>query len=107
MSFAGNVPVDVPQRVTNVWLAYAFAPGWVARLGVNDVGPVFSDFANTFRRPSYTLLNATLDWQVTPTSRLSLRGYNLTDQIYAVSGNSNSWLLGRPRSVELAYHVTF
>ncbi|KMO43393.1 TonB-dependent receptor [Methylobacterium tarhaniae] len=107
VSFAGNVPVDVPQRVTNVWLAYAFAPGWVARLGVNDVGPVFSDFANTFRRPSYTLLNATLDWQVTPTSRLSLRGYNLTDRLYAVEGNSNSWLLGRPRSVELAYHVTF
>ncbi|OAS27755.1 TonB-dependent receptor [Methylobacterium platani] len=107
VSFAGNVPIDVPQRVTNVWLAYAFAPGWVARLGVNDVGPVFSDFANTFRRPAYTLLNATLDWQVTPTSRLSLRGYNLTDQLYAVSGNTNSWLLGRPRSVELAYHVTF
>ncbi|TGE02536.1 TonB-dependent receptor [Methylobacterium nonmethylotrophicum] len=107
VSFAGRVPVDVPQRVTNVWLSFAFAPGWVARLGVNDVGPVFSDFANAVRRPGYTLLNATLDWQVTPTSRLSLRGTNLTDQLYAVSGNSNSWLLGRPRSVELAYHVTF
>ena len=107
VSFAGKVPVDVPQRVTNVWLSYAFAPGWVARLGVNDVGPVFSDFANTVKRPAYTLVNATLDWQVTPTSRLSLRGYNLTDQIYAVSGNTNSWLLGRPRSVELAYHVVF
>ncbi|UHC15694.1 TonB-dependent siderophore receptor [Methylobacterium currus] len=107
LSFTGKVPVDVPQRVTNVWLSYAFAPGWVARLGVNDVGPVFSDFANTVKRPAYTLLNATLDWQVTPTSRLSLRGYNLTDQLYAVSGNGNSWLLGRPRSVELAYHVTF
>lgn len=107
VSFSGRVPVDVPQRVTNVWLSYAFAPGWVARLGVNDVGPVFSDFANTVKRPAYTLVNATLDWQVTPTSRLSLRGYNLTDQLYAISGNSNSWLLGRPRSVELAYHVTF
>jgi iron complex outermembrane recepter protein len=107
VSFSGKVPVDVPQRVTNVWLSYAFAPGWVARLGVNDVGPVFSDFANTVKRPAYTLVNASLDWQVTPTSRLSLRGYNLTDQLYAVSGNSNSWLLGRPRSVELAYHVTF
>ncbi|GJD50178.1 Metal-pseudopaline receptor CntO [Methylobacterium crusticola] len=107
VSFRGNVPVDVPQRVTNVWLSYAFAPGWVARVGVNDVGPIFSDFANTVRRPGYTLLNASLDWQVTPTSRLSLRGYNLTDALYAVSGNTNSWLLGRPRSVEVAYHVTF
>ncbi|QRE77275.1 TonB-dependent receptor [Methylobacterium aquaticum] len=107
VSFAGKVPVDVPQRVTNVWLSYAFASGWMARLGINDVGPVFSDFANTVKRPGYTLLNASLDWQVTPTSRLSLRGYNLTDQIYAVRGNVNSWLLGRPRSVELAYHVTF
>ncbi|ACL56406.1 TonB-dependent receptor [Methylobacterium nodulans] len=107
VSYAGNVPKDVPQRVTNVWIAYAFAPGWVARLGLNNVGPVFSDFANTARRPGYTLVNASLDWQVTPDSRLSLRGYNLTDRIYAVSGNTNSWLLGPPRSVELAYQVTF
>ncbi|MFE1597844.1 TonB-dependent receptor [Methylobacterium sp. ID0610] len=107
VSYAGNVPVDVPERVTNVWVAYAFAPGWVARLGINNVGPVFSDFANSVRRPGYTLVNASLDRQVTPDSRLSLRGYNLTDKIYAVSGNTNSWLLGQPRSIEIAYLVRF
>ncbi|ACA15385.1 TonB-dependent receptor plug [Methylobacterium sp. 4-46] len=106
-SFAGNVPVDVPERVANLWIAHAFAPGWTARLGLNAVGPVFGDFANAVRRPGYALLHAGLDWQVTPDSRLSLRATNLTDRIYAVSGNANSWLLGPPRAVELAYRVTF
>ena len=44
--------------------------------------------------------------------RLSLRIYNLLDKVYAISGNAvdgigTNWLLGRPRSVEVAYTVTW
>ncbi len=53
-----------------------------------------------------------LDHQVTAESRLSLRVYNLFDKVYAISGNAvngvgTNWLLGRPRSVEVAYTVTW
>ena len=112
VSYAGNQPIDVPERVANLWLNYAFAPAWEARVGVQAVGAVFSDFGNTARRPAYTLVNLGLDHQVTPASRLSLRLYNLFDKVYAISGNAvdgvgTNWLLGRPRSVEVAYSVTW
>ena len=112
VSYAGNQPIDVPERVANLWLNYAFAPAWEARVGVQTVGTVFSDFGNTARRPAYTLVNLGLDHQVTPASRLSLRLYNLFDKVYAISGNAvdgvgTNWLLGRPRSVEVAYSVAW
>ncbi|WP_264047359.1 TonB-dependent receptor [Methylobacterium flocculans] len=112
VSYAGRQPIDVPERVANLWLNYAFAPTWEARVGLQHVGETFSDFGNQARRPAYTLVNAGLDHQVTPASRLSLRAYNLFDTIYAISGNAvdgigTNWLLGRPRSFELAYSVRF
>ncbi|GJE55317.1 MULTISPECIES: TonB-dependent receptor [Methylobacterium] len=112
VSFAGRQPIDVPEQVSNLWLNWAFAPRWEARLGVQYVGETFNDFGNTAPRPAYALLNAGLDYQVTATSRLSLRGYNLTDEIFAISGNAvngvnTNWLLGRPRTFEVAYTVAW
>lgn len=112
VSYAGRQPIDVPERVGNLWLNWAFAPAWEARIGLQYVGETYSDFGNQARRPDYTLVNAGLDYQVTPASRLSLRAYNLFDEVYAISGNAvdgvaTNWLLGRPRSVEIAYSVTF
>ncbi|WP_246733528.1 TonB-dependent siderophore receptor, partial [Methylobacterium sp. BTF04] len=110
VSYAGRQPIDVPERVANVWLNWAFAPAWEARIGLQYVGETYSDFGNQARRPDYTLVNAGLDYQVTAASRLSLRVYNLFDEVYAISGNAvdgvgTNWLLGRPRSVEVAYNV--
>jgi iron complex outermembrane receptor protein len=112
VSYAGNQPVDVPERVANLWFAHAFARDWEARIGLQNVGTVYSDFGNTARRPAYNLVNLGLDNQLTPNSRLSLRVYNLFDKIYAISGNAvngvgTNWLLGRPRSIEVAYSIAF
>jgi iron complex outermembrane recepter protein len=74
---------------------------------VQFVGETFSDFANTVRRPSYEVVNGSVDYRVTDNSRFSLRIYNLLDAIYPVTGSANTWLLGRPRSVEVAYNVAF
>jgi len=57
-------------------------------------------------------VNLVLDHQVTAQSRLSLRVYNLFDKVYAISGNAvdgvgTNWLLGRPRSFEVAYTVSW
>ena len=90
------------------WLA----PRWEARVGFQYVGEVFSDFGNTARRPAYGLVNLGLNHQVTPASRLSFRVFNLFDKVYAISGNAvdgvgTNWLLGRPRSVEVAFTTAF
>jgi iron complex outermembrane receptor protein len=107
VSYRGNQPTNVPEQVANAWVSWAFLPRWEARVGVQHVGPTFADFANTSRRPDYTILNAGLDYRVTDKSRLSVRGHNLTDEIYPVTGSTTSWLLGQPRTVEVAYTVTF
>ncbi|RYZ25270.1 MAG: TonB-dependent receptor, partial [Propionibacteriaceae bacterium] len=57
VSYAGKQPIDVPERVANLWVNYAFAPRWEARVGFQYVGEVFSDFGNTARRPAYGLVN--------------------------------------------------
>ncbi|KAB1070548.1 TonB-dependent receptor [Methylobacterium planeticum] len=112
VSYAGRQPIDVPERVANLWLNYAFRPAWEARVGVQYVGETYSDFGNTARRPDYALVHLGLDHQVSPGSRLSLRVYNLLDRVYAVSGNAvdgagTNWILGRPRSFEVAFTTAF
>ena len=58
VNFAGNVPVNVPQNVSNIWLTWAFAPDWSVNGGVQIVGKTFADNANTLTRPAYTVVNA-------------------------------------------------
>ena len=107
VSYAGKQPTNVPETVGNAWLSWAFAPRWEARAGVQYVGTTYSDFANLYRRPAYTVVNGSLDYRVTDTARLSVRVYNLLDKTYAVTGGTSYWLLGRPRSIEVAYSQAF
>lgn len=107
VSYAGNTPRNVPEQVANLWLSWGFLPRWTARGGLQYVGSVFSDYANKYERPSYTVVNAMLDFQVTENSVLSLRGFNLFDEVYAQTGNTNMWRLGQPQTFELAYNIRF
>ncbi len=107
VNFAGNVPVNVPQQVSNIWLTWAFAPQWSAEGGVQIIGKTFADNANTLTRPAYTVVNGGVQWKPDAKTTLSLRVYNLFDTIYATSGNTTQWLLGMPRTAELALNVKF
>ncbi|XSG82164.1 MAG: TonB-dependent receptor [Methyloligella sp. ZOD6] len=107
VSYAGNTPRNVPEQVANLWVSWAFAPRWTARGGLQYVGSVYSDYANQYERPSFTVVNAMLDFQVTESSVLSLRGFNLFDEVYAQTGNSNTWRLGQPQTFELTYNIGF
>ncbi|GLH82846.1 TonB-dependent receptor [Bradyrhizobium sp. SSBR45R] len=107
VNYAGNVPVNVPQTVSNVWATWGFAPNWSANAGVQIVGRTFADNANTLVRPAYTVVNAGVQWKPDPNTTVSFRVYNLFDEIYATSGGTTQWLLGQPRTVQLAVNVTF
>ncbi|MET0969600.1 MAG: TonB-dependent siderophore receptor [Tardiphaga sp.] len=108
VNYAGNVPVNVPQNVSNVWATWAFAADWSANAGVQIVGKTFADSANTLEMPSYTLVNAGLQWKPDLNTTVSLRVYNLFDKIYATSSYSdNQWTLGMPRTAQLAVNVKF
>ena len=107
VSYAGNVPTGVPERTANVWANWAFLPGWEARAGLQYVGRTYANAANTSVRPAYTVVNAGLDYRPTDNTKLSLRAFNLFDEVYAMAGGTTSWVLGRPRSAELAFSMTF
>ncbi len=105
--FSGNRPSNAPRRVANIWGSWAFAEGWTARAGAHHVGEAFTSDANTTSRPSYTVLNAGLQWKPRDNMSLDLNVHNLTDRLYATSGGADQWLLAPPRSATLDFHVTF
>ena len=107
VNFAGNVPVNVPQNVSNIWLTWAFAPDWSVNGGVQIVGKTFADNANTLTRPAYTVVNGGVQWKPDAKTTLALRVYNLFDTIYATGGPTTQWLLGMPRTAELSLNVKF
>ncbi len=107
VNFAGNVPINVPQQVSNIWLTWAFAPQWSADAGVQIVGKEWSDNANTQARSAYTVVNAGLQFKPDANTTLSLRVYNLFDTVYATSGTTTQWLLGMPRTAMISLNEKF
>jgi iron complex outermembrane receptor protein len=108
VSYAGNVPLNVPQQVSNVWLTWDFASNWSVYGGVQIVGRTFSDNANTQLRPAYTVVNGGLRWKPDERTTVALRVYNLFDKVYATSAPyAGQWLLGMPRTAELSVNVRF
>ncbi|WP_084305636.1 TonB-dependent receptor [Bradyrhizobium sp. ARR65] len=108
VSYAGNVPINVPEQVSNVWLTWDFASNWSVYGGVQIVGRTFSDNANTQLRPAYTVVNGGLRWKPDERTTVAVRVYNLFDTIYATSAPyAGQWLLGMPRTAELSVNVKF
>ena len=106
--FSGKTPRGVPQRTANLWLTWQAASDWSVAGGVRHVGARYLNDANTDELPAYTVLDATVQWQVNDALRLSLRGKNLTDtDDYALSGSGNQWRLGDGRSAEVGLHYAF
>ncbi len=98
----GNVPNGIPERTANLWLTWQFAPDWRALAGARYVGKRYSNTANTIHVDAYTVVDASLHWQVTEQVGTALRVFNLTDEVYTTGSSSSQWRLAQPRSFELA-----
>ncbi|KRR11241.1 TonB-dependent receptor [Bradyrhizobium jicamae] len=107
VNYAGNVPVNVPQNVSNIWATWTFAPSWSAYAGVQIVGKTYADNANTMTRPAYNIVNAGVQWKPDINTTVSFRVYNLFDEVYTTSGGTTQWMLGMPRTAQLAVNVRF
>jgi len=107
VNFTGNVPINVPQQVSNVWATWEFASNWSVYGGFQIVGKSFADNANTLSIPAYAIVNGGLRWKPDPRTTVALRLYNLFDKVYATSGDTGQWLLGTPRTAELSINVKF
>jgi iron complex outermembrane receptor protein len=105
----GNLPPNVPERVGNLWVTHAFAPAWRAGGGLQYVGRRAANNANTVFAPSYTTVDAFVSWNVARNAILTLRGRNLTDEVYAIGpyNAGTQFILGAPRSIELEARMSF
>lgn len=107
VSRAGNSPSNVPDKVGNLWLTYDVAPRWQLGLDARYVASVYADAANTLSTPSYTLFGGFVGYELAADTQLTLRGRNLTDEIYARQAGSTMLYLGAPRTFEVALQTRF
>jgi iron complex outermembrane receptor protein len=106
--YTGNTPANIPEEAANLWLRWDATRQIQARAGLRYVGKTFSDDANTFRIPAYTVIDATLSYAVTSRIAVDVHVYNLFDKDYATTTyNDEQWILGRPRSVDVSVRARF
>ncbi|MBO0368310.1 TonB-dependent receptor [Pseudomonas putida] len=107
VSRKGNVPVNVPANVGNLWLTYSFDTAWSMGVDGRYVGSVYADNANTLKAPAYTLFGAFARYQLDRNTALTARVRNLTDEVYAKQAYGLQYYMGAPRALELAMDVRF
>jgi len=106
-SFNGRTPPNIPQSSANLWLRWA-GGRLAAQAGLRYVGHSWSDDANAFRVPGYAIGEVGLSYAVTPSLAVDLHVTNLADKKYAITTYDNAqWILGRPRSVDVALRARF
>jgi iron complex outermembrane receptor protein len=116
LDFSGKRPFLVPEKLGNVWVSWAFAPNWLASVGVQYVGSSYENPANTIERPSYTVTNVGLQWRPLPSTTLDFRVKNVFDEVYAQylsvadplaeTTDVKGWI-APPRTFEAAMSVRF
>jgi len=78
---------------------------------MRSVGRRYWDNANSFQAPAYTVLDAGARKKLTDKAAVDLFLFNLTNALYATDFYSNDfapqWMLGVPRSAELALTLHF
>jgi iron complex outermembrane receptor protein len=104
----GLRPPSVPEQAANLWVSWAVTDQWNARAGLRYVGKRFTDTANQLELPSYTVIDAGVDWAPTPQLALTAALRNVTDEIYGVAAyTTQEWILGQPRTAELTARYSF
>ena len=109
VSRVGNTPPSVPERSLNLWLTWTAPRAWQFRGGLREVGRRTWDNANTSEIPAYTIVDAGIRKRLSGKVAVDLYMFNLTNKLYGTDVYFNpfapQWLLGTPRSAEVA--VTF
>lgn len=96
---AGNRPANVPRRTANLWLSKGIGQQIEVGVGARYMDERYADNANTQSAPGYTVVDATIGWQVLPQVKLGLQVNNLFDREYVQAAFSGQqWLMGTPRS---------
>ena len=110
VSRVGNTPPAVPEEMANLWVSWNHS-SWQVQGGVRYVGSRYLNNANTISTPSYTVVDGGVRRRLNDHVGVDLRFYNLFDEFYAhnIYGGAAApqWLVGRPRSAEVALTASF
>ncbi len=100
----GKTPVNIPDRVANLWLTWDVAPDWQTGVDARYVSAVYANTANAVGVSSYTGYGLFVSHDLDKHTRLSARVRNLTDEVYArfIHQSNTQYYLGEPRSLEVA-----
>ncbi|WP_020209165.1 TonB-dependent siderophore receptor [Gilvimarinus chinensis] len=118
-SNAGKRPRNVAEHTANLWASYEIQDGALQGVGTGIgafyMGDRYGDSANSWSLGSYTLLDASLWYNLSSqmfgsdsTIRFQLAAKNLTDEeYYPASGGDLRVSIGTPRSIVGSVSVTF
>lgn len=109
---AGNRPPNVPERVMNLDVDYAFDSRWSAGASLRYVGDVTANSSNSVRFPSYTVADVRVRFAFNPSNDLSLFVFNIADETYAAwataAGGQNVMAnIGAPRTASAQWRSRF
>ncbi len=105
--YTGNTPNSIPESAGNLWLRWSDTR-FAAQAGLRYVGHSYSDDANEFRVPGYTVVDAGVSFAITSKMAIDLHAYNVADKSYALTTYDNDqWILGRPRSFDVSVRAEF
>jgi iron complex outermembrane recepter protein len=102
----GNIPTNIPVVVWSITPMQRIGPVNVA-MSIRQVGERWADTANTRELPSFATLDAWLSFALPRNSRLTLRGRNLTDELYIPRASTTSGRISAPRSFEATVTMGF
>lgn len=109
VSRAGRTPPGTPETVANLFAVYASRGLPLTATGtLRHEGRTFLDNANSVRVNGHTTLDASVAYRFS-FGDLTLRGRNLTDQLYAdgASPAITQVVLGPPRTVDLTLTIRY
>lgn len=106
--FEDKTPPGVPEASANLELRWTDGGRFSTGANLRYVGRRFTDNANDFRVPAYTVVDLGASYAFTPNLALDVRFYNLFDETYAYSTYGNEqWILGRPQSFDVSVRARF
>jgi catecholate siderophore receptor len=106
---SGNQLILTPPFSLSVWTTYQLPFRLTVGGGLRYQDAVYVNAANTIRVPSYSIIDALVEFEVTQNFGLRLNLYNLTDEVYirSINNNGNRYNPGNPVSALLTATTRF
>jgi iron complex outermembrane recepter protein len=102
----GATPANIPEWVAGLFVHKRLPGGFAVNTGLRYVSDRFGNLNNSVSAAGYTTLDAGVSYTLGRTS-VTLRGRNLTDEVYEPVAGTTMRRLADPRSAELSIRTQF